>query len=139
MTLLSNHLKSFQYRGGLNDFLKLHEFQDIAKKLRNDVSDLNEYDLEREWTSRSQLVFCTLACSGRDMLCRRKPCDFLIIDEAAQAVEAECLVAFQLRPRRVLFVGDPNQLSAMAQSMLRGVQDMNDLQCNVFVRVICDL
>ena len=50
------------------------------------------------------------------MLCRRKPCDFLIIDEAAQAVEAECLIAFQLRPQRVLFVGDPNQLSAMAQS-----------------------
>ena len=116
VTLLANHLKSFQYRGGLNDFLKLREFQDIAKKLRNDVNDLNEFDLEREWTSRSQLVFCTLACSGRDMLCRRKPCDFLIIDEAAQAVEAECLVAFQLRPRRVLFVGDPNQLSAMAQS-----------------------
>ena len=91
-------------------------FQKIAKKLRDDVNDLNEFSLEREWASRSQLVFCTLACSGRDILRRRRPCDLLIIDEAAQAVEAECLIALQLRPRQILFVGDPNQLSATAQS-----------------------
>jgi senataxin len=50
------------------------------------------------------------------MMRRREPCDLLVIDEAAQAVEAECLIAFQLRPKSVIFVGDPNQLSAMAQS-----------------------
>ena len=116
VTLLENRLKSFQYQGGLNDFLKLGEFQKIARKLRDDVNDLNEFSLEREWASRSQLVFCTLACSGRDILRRRRPCDLLIIDEAAQAVEAECLIALQLRPRQILFVGDPNQLSATAQS-----------------------
>ena len=41
----------------------------------------------------------------------------LVIDEAAQAVEAETVVALQLRPKEALvLVGDPQQLSAVVNS-----------------------
>jgi len=33
--------------------------------------------------------------------------DALVVDEAAQATEAEIVVAFQLRPTKCLLVGDP--------------------------------
>ena len=60
-------LETFRYQGGLNDFLKVVELKKVAIKLRDDVRDLNEYDVEREWTSRSRVVFCTLACAGTFM------------------------------------------------------------------------
>ena len=38
--------------------------------------------------------------------------DYLIIDEACQAVETSTLIPFQLSPKRVILVGDQNQLPA---------------------------
>jgi len=48
------------------------------------------------------------------------PPDALVVDEAAQALEAEVVVAFARRPRRCLLVGDPAQLPAtMASDVAR--------------------
>ena len=38
--------------------------------------------------------------------------DYLIIDEACQATEPSCLIPFNLNPKKVILVGDQNQLPA---------------------------
>ena len=43
---------------------------------------------------------------------RSKQIDYLLIDEAAAATEAECCIPFLLRPKKLLAVGDPKQLPA---------------------------
>ena len=83
---------------------------------RGDKSD--EYASEA--VSRATLVFATLASSGQGIMANMPPPDALIVDEAAQALESEVLIAFARRPRRCLLVGDPAQLPAtMASEVAR--------------------
>ena len=42
--------------------------------------------------------------------------DYLIVDEACQAIEQSCLIPFNLNPKRVILVGDQNQLPATTYS-----------------------
>ena len=42
--------------------------------------------------------------------------DYLIVDEACQAIEPSCLIPFNLEPKRVILVGDQNQLPATTYS-----------------------
>ena len=73
-----------------------------------------------EAVSRATLVFATLASSGQGIMANMPPPDGLIVDEAAQALESEVLIAFARRPRRCLLVGDPAQLPAtMASEVAR--------------------
>ncbi|KAL7693632.1 putative P-loop containing nucleoside triphosphate hydrolase, DNA2/NAM7 helicase, AAA [Plasmopara halstedii] len=61
----------------------------------------------------AQIVFCTLSGAGSVAMCEFKQnFDALIIDEAAQAVEASALIPFKFRPQRVVLVGDHRQLPA---------------------------
>ncbi|KAG6976867.1 hypothetical protein JG688_00000929 [Phytophthora aleatoria] len=61
----------------------------------------------------AQIVFCTLSGAGSVAMCEfAQDFDALIIDEAAQAVEASTLIPFKFRPHRVVLVGDHRQLSA---------------------------
>ena len=74
-----------------------------------------------EAISRSSLVFCTLVTSGQAAMSALGTPDALVVDEAAQCLEAELVVAFARRPRRCLLVGDPAQLPAtMASDVARG-------------------
>ena len=83
---------------------------------RGDKSD--EYASEA--VSRATLVFATLVSSGQGIMANMPPPDGLIVDEAAQALESEVLIAFARRPRRCLLVGDPAQLPAtMASEVAR--------------------
>jgi superfamily I DNA and/or RNA helicase len=45
-----------------------------------------------------------------------KSADFLIVDEAAQALEAELCIPFQLNPQNMILIGDPQQLPATIMS-----------------------
>jgi superfamily I DNA and/or RNA helicase len=38
--------------------------------------------------------------------------DYLIVDEACQCIEPSTLIPFELAPKRVILVGDQNQLPA---------------------------
>eukprot|EP00611_Tribonema_gayanum_P024938 TRINITY_DN5585_c2_g1_i3.p1 TRINITY_DN5585_c2_g1~~TRINITY_DN5585_c2_g1_i3.p1 ORF type:complete len:751 (-),score=322.80 TRINITY_DN5585_c2_g1_i3:239-2491(-) len=58
----------------------------------------------------AQFIFCTLMVCGRSSVLGLPPPDVLIVDEAAQAPEAETIIALQMRPRKCLLVGDPQQL-----------------------------
>ncbi|KAI9907099.1 hypothetical protein PsorP6_016624 [Peronosclerospora sorghi] len=61
----------------------------------------------------AQIVFCTLSGAGSMGLWDVPPTfDAVVIDEAAQAVEATSLIPFQFRPHRLVFVGDHRQLPA---------------------------
>ncbi len=69
--------------------------------------------------NRATVVFCTLCVSGRtNMHSIASQFDFLIIDEAAQAVEAETLIPMMFKPTKCLLVGDTKQLPAVVISKL---------------------
>ena len=69
-----------------------------------------------EAIANAELVFSTLASSGQGIMAHMPPPDVLIVDEAAQALESEVIVAFARGPRRCLLVGDPAQLPATTAS-----------------------
>ena len=66
--------------------------------------------------SRADVVFATLSSSGQAVVSRAENFDALIVDEAAQALECELVVALARKPKRCLLVGDPAQLPATMAS-----------------------
>ncbi|KAJ0395548.1 hypothetical protein ATCC90586_007773 [Pythium insidiosum] len=62
----------------------------------------------------AQIVFCTLSGAGSLAMCElaQHRFDALVIDEAAQAVEASVLIPFKFQPSRIVLVGDHQQLPA---------------------------
>ena len=79
---------------------------------RGDRSD--EYACEV--IANADLVFSTLASSGQGIMAHMPPPDALVVDEAAQALESEVIIAFARLPGRCLLVGDPAQLPATTAS-----------------------
>ena len=72
---------------------------------------------EQEIVRSAKVVFCTLAVSGRTGLNGCLGADLLIIDEAAQCVEPESLVAIAAaQAQSCVLVGDPKQLPATVLS-----------------------
>jgi len=68
--------------------------------------------------NEAQLVCCTLCIAGRYSMRISKRFDVLVVDEAAQPVEAEFLISMNLKPRRCILVGDPRQLSSVVESTM---------------------
>ena len=65
------------------------------------------------------VVFATLSSSGRSSIKPEdlgKKWDLLLVDEAAQASEVETLIPFRFNPKRLILVGDPQQLPAVIVS-----------------------
>ena len=79
---------------------------------RGENSDL----FAEQAVSRADVVFATLSSSGQAVLSRAENFDALIVDEAAQALECELVVALARKPKRCLLVGDPAQLPATMAS-----------------------
>ncbi|PJF19418.1 hypothetical protein PSACC_00811 [Paramicrosporidium saccamoebae] len=87
-------------------------------------------NLRKKILGDAQIVCCTLSSSGHDIL-SRIDFDYLIIDEACQAVELSCLVPLQHNCRQCILVGgirkllliilDPNQLPPTVISQMAGV------------------
>lgn len=67
---------------------------------------------ETEVLIAATVVFSTLCVSGRKQMLEMNPVTALVVDEAAQSVEAETLIAMQHRPSKLLLVGDTKQLPA---------------------------
>jgi senataxin len=61
-------------------------------------------NLRKKILSDAQIVCCTLSSSGHDIL-SRIDFEYLIIDEACQAVELSCLVPLQHNCRQCILVG----------------------------------
>lgn len=76
----------------------------------------NQREVDEAFISAADIVFCTLGTSGS--ACVRKRCDIdvMVVDEAAQASEAELIVSLDLLPNHLILVGDPAQLPAFITS-----------------------
>ena len=62
---------------------------------------------------QTPIICTTLSMAGIERLeLIRNSVDYLIVDEACQAIEPSCLIPFDLGPKRVILVGDQNQLPA---------------------------
>ena len=62
---------------------------------------------------KTKVIFTTLSMAGIERLeIQRGLVEYLIIDEACQAVETSSLIPFDLEPKKVIMVGDQNQLPA---------------------------
>ena len=63
--------------------------------------------------NEASIVCTTLSCAGYSMFSQlRQGFDTVLIDEAAQAVEVSTLIPLKYACRRLILVGDPNQLPA---------------------------
>jgi TPR repeat protein len=60
----------------------------------------------------ANIIFSTLITSGRDSIDEMLPIDYLLVDEAAQSVEAATMIPMRFQPKKVLLVGDTKQLPA---------------------------
>eukprot|EP01130_Rhizamoeba_saxonica_P006206 TRINITY_DN2466_c0_g4_i1.p1 TRINITY_DN2466_c0_g4~~TRINITY_DN2466_c0_g4_i1.p1 ORF type:complete len:379 (+),score=76.02 TRINITY_DN2466_c0_g4_i1:26-1162(+) len=75
----------------------------------------NRTSIMSELVQSSTLLFCTLSISGRYDV-KNAGYEYLIIDEAGQAKEPECMIPFHAKPKHCLLVGDPNQLPGFINS-----------------------
>lgn len=93
-----------------------HELLRTLRILHQDQQDDAKVSaLEQEMLGEATFLFSTLNCCGRPSVLRvlkRRPVFAVICDEAAQAQEAETLIALQLCPRSLVLIGDPQQLSS---------------------------
>lgn len=64
----------------------------------------------------SHLVFCTLSGSGSELL-KKHVFSFVIVDEAAQAVEPDALVPLAYGAKKMVLIGDHRQLGPTVSSM----------------------
>lgn len=86
--------------------------QDALILLKDKWIKIKRYSLEKYLLNYAKIVFATLITAGRDSMLDMNPIDFLLVDEAAQSVEAATLIPMRYKPRKVLLVGDTKQLPA---------------------------
>jgi len=86
------------------------------KKLYKIYND-NQREVDEAFVSAADVVFCTLGTSGSSCVRRRCDVDVMLIDEAAQASEADLIVSMDLLPNHCILVGDPSQLPAFISSV----------------------
>ena len=61
------------------------------------------------------------SCSQFDLLprhisMRQRPFDVVVIDEAAQSIELDCLIPMRFNSKHCVLVGDPQQLPAVVKA-----------------------
>jgi senataxin len=73
----------------------------------------------RKYLSSARFVFGTLSAFGADTVASNLigEIDVCVIDEAAQAIEVSALIPLQFSPKRLVLVGDPQQLPAVVKSV----------------------
>ncbi|XP_057845589.2 uncharacterized protein LOC131055004 isoform X1 [Cryptomeria japonica] len=93
---------------------------DIAQELTSfEKKEKIREEIEKKCLSWAKLVFSTVISSGKKCMSMAAPFDCLIIDEAAQLIEAESTIALQIRGlRHAILIGDPNQLAGTVISKI---------------------
>lgn len=74
-----------------------------------------QQEIQRKIIEKAQVICSTLSMSASDMLVdfvKKGEFDYLIVDEACQAVELTTLIPFMHEPNKVILVGDQKQLPA---------------------------
>ena len=75
-------------------------------------------EVELHVLNNATMIFVTLISSGRKSLAEMEPIDVMLVDEAAQSVEAATLIPMRFKPKKILLVGDPQQLPGTVISSL---------------------
>ena len=106
------------------------------------LEQTDQKDLETMLILSSQIIFLTLSVCGRKSLLSLLHSELLgedsishiVIDEASQATEPECLIALQYNARRVVIVGDPMQLPAtiLSPTLVHHTTFPNSLLSRIF-------
>ena len=88
---------------------------------------LKKDELEKYLLDHSNIIFSTLITAGRKNMLNMEPIDYLLVDEAAQSVEAATLIPMRFQPSKTLLVGDTKQLPA---TVISSALDDSDRQCS---------
>ncbi|KAJ9446030.1 putative helicase MAGATAMA 3 [Diplonema papillatum] len=86
------------------------DVRSLREELFERVDELQSLQLDQLCFEAASIVFITLISAGRASLAAVKGVEYLIVDEAAQAVEPDIMVAFEHEPAKLLLVGDIKQL-----------------------------
>lgn len=73
---------------------------------------ISKSSIEAYLLDYADIIFATLITCGRDSISNMLPVDYLLVDEAAQSVEAATMIPMRFQPKKVLLVGDTKQLPA---------------------------
>ncbi len=84
----------------------------VLNRLIDKWTRISKEALESHLLDHASIVFSTLISAGRKGMLSMAPIDFLLVDEAAQSVEAATLIPMRYQPSKVLLVGDTKQLPA---------------------------
>lgn len=95
--------------------------RDALRRLRAEQRQL-ELAISKGFVDKAQVVLATLT-GATDALLGDRPFDWVVIDEAAQALEAACWIALPRAPR-VLLAGDHRQLPPTIQSAEAAAQGL---------------
>jgi senataxin len=113
-----NHFKPFFIRVGPNyhPSLKDRALETVVnlemQAIQNKENE-NEFDTRNTIIKRAKIVCSTLSVAGSSVLIHSgETFDTVIIDEAAQGVELSTLIPLKYSCKRLILIGDPNQLPA---------------------------
>eukprot|EP00916_Digyalum_oweni_P020809 GHVL01034671.1.p1 GENE.GHVL01034671.1~~GHVL01034671.1.p1 ORF type:complete len:794 (-),score=133.43 GHVL01034671.1:370-2505(-) len=91
----------------------LEQMTDVRLKAKIHVESPQREAIKMGVLTEARIVCATLSvCGGRDLTSVSEPFDTVIIDEASQGVEISTLIPLKLGGKRLILVGDPNQLPA---------------------------
>jgi len=101
----------------------IQKIQGLLTKFSNNILSLqkkrSEKGLETLILNNATIIFATLSVTGRKSMRKMYAVHTLIVDEAAQSVEAETLIPLvYYKPSNILLVGDTKQLPASVNSTL---------------------
>ncbi len=102
------------FKNHLSEYTQL--LNNLSEIVLQHINDDSDNGLEVQLVNGANVVFATLSVAGRKTFKLSESFQYLIVDEASQAVEAELIIPFLTKPRRCLFIGDTNQLSATVMS-----------------------
>lgn len=100
--------KNFKTLKRTKDYVSKKKLYEEIRYLRKDLK-IREKDISFNIIRDSSIVFSTLSSSGSKKLSNFNEFDVVIIDEAAQATEPECLIA-AVKGKKLILAGDQNQL-----------------------------
>ncbi|KAI8912726.1 AAA domain-containing protein [Gorgonomyces haynaldii] len=103
---------------------EIHNLKDQRDKLASSQSNLDfdtaKKQLRQRILGNADIVLATLSASGQDIVSQMGNVKFplVIIDEACQSVEVSSLIPLRCGARKVILVGDPNQLPPTVMSQV---------------------
>ncbi|XP_055344624.1 regulator of nonsense transcripts 1-like [Paramacrobiotus metropolitanus] len=80
----------------------------------HEATDEEMRAFEKQCVQEAQIICCTCNSAGLASL-RGIPFPYVLIDEAAQAMEPECLIPITKACEKLILIGDPSQLGAVVR------------------------